>query len=199
MADEKELSPELQYQRLDHVETIRQGPYQDALRNYDLAQEDQTDKPKYWTLQQFSTNPVGEPWMALKQFDEAGVQHAVLTGTRPELAEVIAEHRLEPKELPAISEAEYYRRSAEAAGRDIRPVEEMTNREIVSEARELHAHFRGLAERYEKAPAMEKAEIREEMAPLVNRENELRQEFTGRLNPEMKQDRVPEQQISYGY
>jgi hypothetical protein len=45
------------------------------------------------------------------------------------------------------------------------------------------------------------------MAPVVNRENELRQEYSGRLNPEMKPemnpemkpDRVPQPQISYSY
>lgn len=80
-----------------------------------------------------------------------------------------------------------------------RPAAQLSNKEIVSEARELHSRFHQLAEKFEQAPANQKAEIREQMTPLVNRENELRQEFTGRLNPELKQDRVPEQQISYRY
>jgi len=33
---------------------------------------------------------------------------------------------------------------------------------------------------------------------VVDREHELRKEFMGRLDPEMKQDRVPEQSIGYG-
>jgi hypothetical protein len=86
-----------------------------------------------------------------------------------------------------------------ALAREPKPAPEMTNKEIVLEARELHSQFHQLAQRFEQAPANQKAEIREEMTPLVNRENELRQEFTGRLNPEIKQDRVPEPQISYGY
>jgi hypothetical protein len=86
-----------------------------------------------------------------------------------------------------------------AQPRELKPAPEMTNKEIVLEARELHSQFQQLTGKYEQAPATQRAEIREEMTPLVNRENELRQEFTGRLNPEMKQDRVPEQQISHGY
>jgi hypothetical protein len=80
-----------------------------------------------------------------------------------------------------------------------KPAAQLSNKEIVAEARELHSQFHQLAEKFEQAPANQKAEIREQMTPLVTRENELRQEFTGRLNPEIKQDRLPERQISYGY
>ena len=63
--------------------------------------------------------------------------------------------------------------------------------------------FEQLKEKYEQAPANQRAEIREEMAPVVNRENELRQEYTERvgadMKPEIKLDRVPQTQISYSY
>jgi hypothetical protein len=62
----------------------------------------------------------------------------------------------------------------------------------VGEVRELHAHFQDLNKQYEQQPAR-RAEIREEMQPVVNRERELRQEYSGRINPEISQDRVPEQ------
>lgn len=81
---------------------------------------------------------------------------------------------------------------------DLKPVAQLSNREIVAEARDLHAHFQQLAERYAQASASQRAEIREEMQPLVNRERELREEFTGRVNPELSRDRVPEQQIAFG-
>ncbi len=81
---------------------------------------------------------------------------------------------------------------------DLKPVAQLSNREIVSEARELHAQFQQLSEHYQQAPATQRAEIREEMQPIVNRERELRQEFTGRVNPEISRDRVSEQQISFG-
>jgi hypothetical protein len=81
---------------------------------------------------------------------------------------------------------------------DLKPVAQLSNREIVAEARDLHAHFQQLAERYAQAQATQRAEIRQEMLPLVNRERELREEFTGRVNPELTRDRAPEQQIAFG-
>jgi hypothetical protein len=81
---------------------------------------------------------------------------------------------------------------------DLKPPAELTKREIVTEARELHAHFQQLMERFEQAPAGQKAEIRDEMKPLVTRENELREEYTGRVKAEISQDRVPEQSIGFG-
>lgn len=84
-------------------------------------------------------------------------------------------------------------------GKTIRkPANELTKNEIVAEARELHGQFEQLSERFERAPAAQRAEIREEMVPLVNRERELRQEFTGRSNPELTTDRMPEQHIAFG-
>lgn len=83
--------------------------------------------------------------------------------------------------------------------RDMKPVLELTNKEIVSEARQLHTHFQQLTEKYEQAPVSQKAEIRELMVPVVNREQELRQEYLGRSAPEIKQDQAPVRQVSYGY
>jgi hypothetical protein len=79
----------------------------------------------------------------------------------------------------------------------------MTKPEIVTEAREIHAHFTQLMERFEGTPSgPERSQLREEMKPLVIRENELREEYTGRMKAEMNpvelsQDRVPEQSIGY--
>ena len=86
---------------------------------------------------------------------------------------------------------------------DLKPPAEMTKAEIVLEARELHAHFSDLATRFEQmAPGPEKTQIRDEMKPLVMRENELREEYTGRVKAEVSrevsQDRVPEVSIGYG-
>ena len=81
---------------------------------------------------------------------------------------------------------------------NLKPAAQLTTEQIAAETRELHAHYEQLKERYEQAPPSQRAEIREEMAPVVNRERELRQEHTGRLKPELTQDRVPEQEIGYG-
>ena len=79
----------------------------------------------------------------------------------------------------------------------VRPANQLNNQEIVNEVRELHSQFRELAEQYTNASPVQRPEIREQMEPLVNRENELRQEYTGRASQEMKQDRVPELQIEF--
>lgn len=79
----------------------------------------------------------------------------------------------------------------------VKPPAQLSDKELVTEAREIHAQFQQLAARFEQAPANQRAEIREEMAPLVNRERELRQEFTGRVSPELTRDRVPEQQMAF--
>jgi hypothetical protein len=91
----------------------------------------------------------------------------------------------------------------ERSVQDLKPPAEMTKPEIVTEAREIHAHFVQLMERFESTPAgSQREEIRQEMKPLVTRENELREEYTGRVKAEMSpaelsQDRVPQQSISY--
>ncbi len=80
---------------------------------------------------------------------------------------------------------------------ELKPPNELTRQEIVTEARELHAHFSEMMTRYETMqPGPERAQLREEMKPLALRENELREEHTGRVKAEVSrevsQDRVPE-------
>jgi hypothetical protein len=77
-----------------------------------------------------------------------------------------------------------------------KPVNHLSNEEIVREAQEIHSRFANLSEQYNEAPAGQRTEIREEMKPLVNRERELRQEYTGRTSQELALDRAPEE-ISY--
>jgi hypothetical protein len=90
-------------------------------------------------------------------------------------------------------------KSPERSIQDLKPPSEMTKPEIVAEARDLHAHFTELMQRFEETPAgPERSHLRDEMKPLVLRENELREEYTGRVKAEMTQDRVPEQSIGYG-
>ena len=67
----------------------------------------------------------------------------------------------------------------------------------------MHARFSGMMERWDEMPAgRQRDELREEMKPLVLRENELREEYTGRMKAaEISrdlEDRVPEQSIGYG-
>jgi hypothetical protein len=85
----------------------------------------------------------------------------------------------------------------------LRPPAEMTKPEIVTEARDIHAQFVQMMERYEQTSGTERSQLREEMKPLVTRENELREKYTGRVKVEMSpnqlsQDQVPEQSIGYG-
>ena len=86
---------------------------------------------------------------------------------------------------------------------DLKPPNELTKQEIVTEARELHAHFSEMMSRFETMQSgPERAQLRDEMKPLVTRENELREEYTGRVKAEVSrevsQDRVPEVSMGYG-
>ncbi len=78
---------------------------------------------------------------------------------------------------------------------ELKPAAQLNNSEIVSEVRDLHSQFKSLSEEYNNAPATQRPQLREQMEPLVNREHELRHEYTGRATQEIKQDRVPELQI----
>jgi hypothetical protein len=80
----------------------------------------------------------------------------------------------------------------------MKSVNQLTNQEIAEEARELHSHFKQLSEEYRNSPATQRAHLREEMEPLVDRERALRQEYTGRATKELSVDRVPEHQIAFG-
>jgi len=76
--------------------------------------EQQTgERATRWTLQEFSTNPVGEPWMALRETDEQGEVLRAFTGTREELDQIIAEAQLKPEELAPITEAAYHQQALE--------------------------------------------------------------------------------------
>ena len=86
----------------------------------------------------------------------------------------------------------------ERSVQDLKPAAQMSSQEIVAEVRGAHEQFQKLSEEFATASVDRRAELRQEMQPLVNRERELRQEFTGRLSPELTQDRVPEQQIAFG-
>jgi len=86
----------------------------------------------------------------------------------------------------------------ERSVQDLKPAAQMSSQEIVAEVRGAHDQFQKLSEEFATASPDRRAELRQEMQPLVNRERELRQEFTGRLSPELTQDRVPEQQIAFG-
>lgn len=82
---------------------------------------------------------------------------------------------------------------------NLKPAAQLTNEELRTEDRALHNRYEQLAQRYEQAPAQERAEIRQEMQPIVNREREIRNEFKDRLAPEVAvtDDRVPQPQIAY--
>ena len=86
---------------------------------------------------------------------------------------------------------------------DLKPPSELTRSEIVTEARELHAHFSEMISRFDTMPpGPERTQLRDEMKPLVSRENELREEYTGRVKAEVSrevsQDRLPEVSMGYG-
>ena len=73
-----------------------------------------------------------------------------------------------------------------------KPASEMANADIVKEIHESHTQFRDLTLRYETSGTPEqKKEIRQQMQPIVDRERELREEYSGRSNPELTRDRVP--------
>lgn len=75
--------------------------------------EQMGERATRWTLQEFSTNPVGEPWLALRETDEQGEVLRAFTGTREELNQIITEAQLKPEELAPITEAEYYQQALE--------------------------------------------------------------------------------------
>jgi hypothetical protein len=87
----------------------------EQMNGQQLVDEDQQtgERATRWTLQEFSTNPVGEPWMALRETDEQGEVLRAFTGTREELDQIIAEAQLKPEELAPITEAEYHQQALE--------------------------------------------------------------------------------------
>jgi|GEM_PF-4636615 len=86
------------------------------------------------------------------------------------------------------------RHSAEQAVENAAPtvrrnVPEMSNRQILSEVSNLHNAFQQLSARYEKAGTLEeRAALRDQMRPIVNREGELREGYLGRITQEIRRD-----------
>jgi len=83
----------------------------------------------------------------------------------------------------------------ENVSRELKPAGQLSDKKIVTESRDLHARYEVLLEQYRTAPANQRPEIRQEIEPLVAREQEIRQEAQGRMAAQVSQDRVPE--ISY--
>jgi hypothetical protein len=93
--------------------------------------------------------------------------------------------------------------SANPEERSFKSPADLTKPEILTEAREIHAYFTQLLDRFEQAAGPERAQLREEMKPLVTRENELREEYTERVQAEMSPSQLSqevgaEQSIGYG-
>lgn len=84
---------------------------------------------------------------------------------------------------------------APVESRQLRPLAEMTQHDIVHEARVVHAHLVQLNERFEKLEGNEKAQMREDMKPLAKRENELRDEYLARRKGEALTGNSREQSI----
>ena len=83
----------------------------------------------------------------------------------------------------------------ENVSREPKPAGQLSDKEIVTESRDLHAKFEVLSEQYRTAQPDQRPAIRQEVEPLVAREQEIRQEAKGRMAAQISQDRVPE--ISY--
>jgi hypothetical protein len=79
--------------------------------------------------------------------------------------------------------------SKERGIQDRKPPAQLSKQEIVTEAREVHARLEQLTERFEQAQGAERAQLRQEMKPLAVRENELRDEYTGRLKDQEMGDK----------
>jgi hypothetical protein len=84
-------------------------------------------------------------------------------------------------ERPAVTAAPTGRRS----------VQEMSNKQIVSEVYNLHDAFQELSARYEKAGGREeRSALRDQMRPVVQCESELREGYLGRITQEIRRDAV---------
>jgi len=72
----------------------------------------------------------------------------------------------------------------ENVSRELKPAGQLSDKEIVTESRDLHARFEVLSEQYRTAQPDQRPAIR--------------QEAKGRMAVEVSRDRVPGQQIGYG-
>jgi hypothetical protein len=69
------------------------------------------------------------------------------------------------------------RATAPEAAKELKGLVDMTLQELVDEARQQHAQFLHLHERFEKAETDERLQLREQMKPIALRENELRDRY----------------------
>lgn len=99
--------------------------------------------------------------------------------------------------IKASSEVEQVRSAELNVESKAKATSRLTNQEIVAEVRELHSHFKELSEQYATAAPSQRNYIREEMAPIIDRERSLREEYAGRASQELTRDRVPAE-LSYG-
>ena len=80
---------------------------------------------------------------------------------------------------------------------NLKPASELQPDQVRAESKALHDRFETLKSEYKTASPEQKAELRQEMQPIVDRERELRNANAGSVKPEMTQDRVPAQDIGY--
>jgi hypothetical protein len=80
---------------------------------------------------------------------------------------------------------------------NLKPPSELQPDQVRAESKALHDRFETLKSEYKTASPEQKAELRQEMQPIVDRERELRNANAGSVKPEMTQDRVPAQDIGY--
>ena len=119
---------------------------------------------------------------ALKGFEDALVQGRVMradSGVAPTTEKVQA--GVAPVPQTSAAEEKY------------KAISKMSMAEILTEVRDLHSQFQQLSGEYKQSAGPERAHIREEMKPLVEREGALRQEYTGRTSQELSRDKAPEQ------
>lgn len=67
------------------------------------------DKDRFWTLQQFTT-VAGQPWYALQQHSDGGVERQY-TGYEHEMTALCRKLRVTPQVLPPTTEEEFLSRS----------------------------------------------------------------------------------------
>lgn len=112
------------------------------------------------------------------------------------VADRLAEQQRREQHRPAFEEAA---RQGEWVPAWVKmPAAQLSNQEIVAEARTTHQQFQSLSQEYAGASEGRRAELREEIQPLVDRARDLRQEYSARTQPELRQDQAIDQQISLG-
>jgi hypothetical protein len=77
------------------------------------------------------------------------------------------------------------------------PAAQLSDSELIAEARNIHQQFRNLSLEYVAASESRRVELREEVQPLVDRARELRLELSGRNQAELTRERVADQQVGF--